>query len=104
MQYLVKDLQVNQQYSFRVCCKFEGAATWSPWSLTQVATTKLEPFHWKTTEGFLLTNERRIAVPKDDSCAVLFSDGAQVQNGFSIEFTVKYNLSVYFFVLKCVLF
>lgn len=98
-QHLVKDVRVNQQYSFRVCCKFEGAATWSPWSLTQVAMSTIEPFHWRLTEGFLLTNEQKIATPNDDSQQLLLvSDGAQFRVGFSIEFTVS---EVFFNEMSC---
>lgn len=88
-QYLVKDLKVDQPYSFRVCCKFEGIHEWSPWSLPQVACTRLRPFCWKINDDFILSNENKIAKPTVASSRVLYSDGAQFYVGHSVEFTVS---------------
>ncbi|KAJ8883733.1 hypothetical protein PR048_015587 [Dryococelus australis] len=43
-QYLVRDLQPNVPYTFRVCCRAEGASGWSAWSLPRVAVTLQPPF------------------------------------------------------------
>ncbi|KAJ8931938.1 hypothetical protein NQ314_015105 [Rhamnusium bicolor] len=86
-QFLVKDLQVDQPYSFRVCCKFEGTLEWSPWSLPQVSKTTLMPFSWKTHEDYFMSNDNKIAKPIKNSPRVLYSDGPQFCVGHSVEFT-----------------
>ncbi|GJQ74857.1 hypothetical protein Trydic_g21693 [Trypoxylus dichotomus] len=85
-QYLVRDLQINQHYLFRVCCKFEGSSTWSSWSIPQSARTTIKPYSWKDNTSFTLRNENKIAKPNDESTAILYSDGLQFQVGYSIEF------------------
>lgn len=86
-QFLVKDLQSEQVYSFRVCCKFEGCNEWSPWSLTQVGATSLKPYSWAKNENFTLTNENKIAVSHQSG--LLLSEGPQFRVGCSIEFMVS---------------
>ncbi|KAJ8920490.1 hypothetical protein NQ315_005359 [Exocentrus adspersus] len=86
-QFLVKDLKVDQPYSFRVCCKFEGNPEWSPWSLPQVKCTSLKPFCWKPHEDHTLSNENKIAKPVTNSPTILYSDGPQFCVGHSVEFT-----------------
>ncbi|KAJ8952962.1 hypothetical protein NQ318_006579 [Aromia moschata] len=86
-QCLVKDLQANQPYSFRVCCKFEGTLAWSPWSLPQVARTTLKPFSWQSHRHYVTSNENKIAKPNADSAGILYSDGPQFRVGHSVEFT-----------------
>lgn len=95
-QFLVKDLKVDQPYSFRVCCKFEGIHEWSPWSLPQVSCTNLRPFCWKSNDDFILSNENKIAKPTVDFPRILYSDGAQFCVGHSVEFTVNlYKRSIF---------
>lgn len=95
-QFLVKDLKVDQPYSFRVCCKFEGIHEWSPWSLPQVSCTNLRPFCWKSNDDFILSNENKIAKPTADFPRILYSDGAQFCVGHSVEFTVNlYKRSIF---------
>lgn len=92
-QFLVKDLQPNQPYSFRVCCKFEGSNQWSPWSLPQVTQTRIKPFGWRNNKDFILADNNKIATPVKDLPCVLTSDGPQFSVGYSVEFTVnKRNL------------
>ncbi|RZC37834.1 cytokine receptor-like factor 3 [Asbolus verrucosus] len=86
-QFLVKELQANQPYSFRVCCKFEGSNEWSPWSLPQVTVTTIKPFSWADNKDFILANESRIAIPARNSPSLLLSDGPQFAVGYSVEFT-----------------
>nr|CAI5844302.1 unnamed protein product [Callosobruchus analis] len=86
-QYLVRDLLPGQPYSFRVSCKFEGIAEWSPWSLPQVFCTNLKPFSWQKNADFVISAENKIAKPSKDNASILFSDGAQFFVGHSIEFT-----------------
>ncbi|VEN48941.1 unnamed protein product [Callosobruchus maculatus] len=86
-QYLVRDLQPGQPYSFRVSCKFEGIAEWSSWSLPQVFCTNLRPFSWQENADFMISAENKIAKPCRDNASILFSDGAQFFVGHSIEFT-----------------
>ncbi|KAK9703271.1 hypothetical protein QE152_g29447 [Popillia japonica] len=85
-QFLVRDLQVNEVYLFRVCCKFEGASTWSSWSIPQSGKTTIKPYSWKDHLSFILRNEHKIAKPNDDVVAVLYSNGPQFHVGYSIEF------------------
>ncbi|XP_056632696.1 cytokine receptor-like factor 3 [Diorhabda sublineata] len=85
-QYLLKDLKVNEPYSFRVCCKFEGTTEWSPWSLPQVTTTTLKHFSWKFNGDYEHSNEYKIVRPKTGSAHMLYSDGAQFGIGHSIDF------------------
>ncbi|KAJ8984693.1 hypothetical protein NQ317_004952 [Molorchus minor] len=87
-QFLVKDLQINQLYSFRICCKWEGISEWSPWSLPQVFCTTLMPFSWRNHDDYFLSNENKIAKPLVDNPRVLYSDGSQFAVGYSIEFTL----------------
>lgn len=89
-QYLVRELQAYQPYSFKVCCKFEGSSEWSPWSLPQVFVTNLKAFNWKLNDDFQLTNEAKIAKPIKDKPSLLISDGAQISAGCSVEFTVSH--------------
>lgn len=94
IQFLAKDLRPNQDYSFRVCCKYESNSIWSPWSLVQVAQTKISPYTWEKQPDFILTNDNRIAKTFDDNQQLfLLSDGPQFKNGFSIEFTVIKKLA-----------
>lgn len=88
-QYLVKDLQVNEPYLFRVCCKFEGSPSWSSWSIPQSAKTTIKAYSWRDNKSYLLRNENKIAKPNDESATILYSDGAQFRVGYSIEFTVS---------------
>lgn len=88
-QCLVKDLQPNQPYSFRVCCKFEGSNQWSPWSLPQVTQTTIKPFKWRNNKDFILADNNKIASPIRDSPSILASDGPQFSVGYSVEFTVS---------------
>lgn len=88
-QFLVKELQPNQPYSFRVCCKFEGSTEWSPWSLPYVTSTSIKPFSWADNEDFLLANQNKIATSVKDSPSLLISDGPQFAVGYSVEFTVS---------------
>ncbi|XP_028129694.1 cytokine receptor-like factor 3 isoform X2 [Diabrotica virgifera virgifera] len=85
-QFLQKDLKVNEQYSFRVCCKFEGTTEWSPWSLPQVGSTSLKPFSWQFSQDYELTNEFKVAKPKKDDVDMLYSEGAQFSAGYAIDF------------------
>ncbi|CAG9862248.1 unnamed protein product [Phyllotreta striolata] len=85
-QYLVKDLEHNQAYSFRVCCRFEGSKEWSPWSLPQIASTSLKHFTWKYNSNYEYSNQYRAAQPKGDKEDMLCSDGAQFSVGHSIDF------------------
>ncbi|KAJ3628362.1 hypothetical protein MTP99_015672 [Tenebrio molitor] len=86
-QFLVKDLQANQPYSFRVCCKFEGSNEWTPWSLPQVTVTTIKSFSWADNKDFLLANENKIATPIKNLPSLLISDGPQFAVGYSVEFT-----------------
>lgn len=88
MQYLVKDVTQYQEYSFRVCCKYEGSSVWSPWSLPHVASTSIKHFSWQASDCFMLTNENKIARCTSDKTSVIFSNGLQYKNGYCIEFTV----------------
>ncbi|KAJ3664620.1 hypothetical protein Zmor_000174 [Zophobas morio] len=85
-QFLLKDLQANQLYSFRVCCKFEGSSEWSPWSLPHVTSTTIKPFSWAPNKDFILADGNRIATPVKDAPSVLISDGPQFAVGYSVEF------------------
>lgn len=82
-------MQVNEVYLFRVCCKFEGASTWSSWSIPQSGKTTIKPYSWKDHLSFILRNEHKIAKPNDDVVAVLYSNGPQFHVGYSIEFVVS---------------
>lgn len=44
LSYLVRDLRVNQSYTFRVCCQESGSKNWSAWSIPKVASTHIPPF------------------------------------------------------------
>lgn len=93
-QYLVKDLKLHEKYLFRICCKFDGCSDWSPWSIPQVGSTKISPYSWKENINYLLHDDNKIAKPLNDNPGVLYSNGAQVKEGFSIEFTVRFaNIS-----------
>lgn len=85
-QYLVKYLQSDQEYSFRVCCKYEGSSIWSQWSVPQVACTKLPKFSWNPGKNLVLSNENTIAKAEKKSI-ILYSRGAQVAAEYSVEFT-----------------
>lgn len=84
----MKDLVPNQDYSFRVCCKYESNSGWSPWSLVQVAKSAIPPYSWESHPDFVLTNDNRIAKSTKQLPRFLLSDGQQYKHGFSIEFTV----------------
>lgn len=90
-QYLVRDLQINETYLFRVCCKFEGSSSWSSWSIPQSAKTTIKSYSWKENKTYLLRNDRRIAKPCCEPVNILYSDGPQFQVGYSIEFTVSFK-------------
>jgi len=45
--YVVRQLEPNQKYTFRVCGRAEGAITWSPWSVPIIWSTTLHR-HGKT--------------------------------------------------------
>ncbi|CAG9832635.1 unnamed protein product [Diabrotica balteata] len=91
-QFLQKDLKANEQYSFRVCCKFEGTTEWSPWSLPQVGSTSLKHFSWQFSQDYELTNEFKVAKPKRDDMDMLYSEGAQFSAGHAIDFMVLTQL------------
>ncbi|XP_019872756.1 cytokine receptor-like factor 3 [Aethina tumida] len=85
-QFLAKDIQPNQPYSFRVCCKYEGSTEWSPWSLAKVAFTELKHFSWRFSQDYIVTNENKIARCTKSYPEVLFSEGPQFLIGHSIDF------------------
>ncbi|CAH0553936.1 unnamed protein product [Brassicogethes aeneus] len=87
-QFLVRELQANQLYSFRVCCMFEGSNDWSPWSLPQVSKTNLKSFSWKPSADYTLSNENKIAQTTSNAPEVLISEGPQFLVGHSVEFTL----------------
>lgn len=87
LQYLVKDLNLNRNYSFRVCCKYEGDTQWSPWSLPQVCQTTIKPFAWEENANFKLTNENKIASSLFDISSLVCSKRIEFNVGYSIEFT-----------------
>lgn len=88
-QFLAKDIQPNQPYSFRVCCKYEGSTEWSPWSLAKVAFTELKHFSWRFSQDYIVTNENKIARCTKSYPEVLFSEGPQFLIGHSIDFIVS---------------
>lgn len=90
MQYLVKDLKLNEPYSFRICCKFDGCSDWSPWSVPQAGLTKLAPYAWKDNKDYSLSNDNKIAKAVIHQPTFLISNGAQVKQGFSVEFIVYF--------------
>ncbi|KAL3279931.1 hypothetical protein HHI36_017437 [Cryptolaemus montrouzieri] len=87
-QYLVKDLKVDEFYSFQVSCKFEGSNQLSRWSLPQKFKTTLKPFSWKENGHYSMNNDCKIAKPLIDSAPILISDGPQFKVGYTIEFTI----------------
>lgn len=93
-QFLIKDLKDYQSYSFRVSCKFEGTTEWSPWSLAQVACTTLKHFTWKYNSNYEYSNEYKVAKPVGSCEDMLYSDGAQISIGHSIDFMVRYNFVI----------
>uniref|UniRef100_A0A1Y1M9A2 Fibronectin type-III domain-containing protein n=1 Tax=Photinus pyralis TaxID=7054 RepID=A0A1Y1M9A2_PHOPY len=93
LQYLVKDLNLNQNYSFRVRCKYEGDTQWSPWSLPQVCQTTIKSFSWVETDNFTLTNDNKIALSLLNTTSFVCSRRIEFNVGYSIEFTVRNCLS-----------
>ncbi|KAB0802518.1 hypothetical protein PPYR_04707 [Photinus pyralis] len=87
LQYLVKDLNLNQNYSFRVRCKYEGDTQWSPWSLPQVCQTTIKSFSWVETDNFTLTNDNKIALSLLNTTSFVCSRRIEFNVGYSIEFT-----------------
>lgn len=85
--FLVKDLQSNQEYSFRVCCKYEGSSIWSQWSVPQVAITEIAKFRWSNNSDFSLSNENSIAKGNIEPNSILYSEGPSIFAGYSVEFT-----------------
>ncbi|CAG9772606.1 unnamed protein product [Ceutorhynchus assimilis] len=86
-QYLQRDIQISQTYSFRVCCKFDGTTEWSPWSVPQVGATDTPWFSWMSTDKVILSNENKIVTSKEVGVLV-FSDGPQVSLTDSVEFSI----------------
>ncbi|KAF7280628.1 cytokine receptor-like factor 3 [Rhynchophorus ferrugineus] len=87
-QFLLRDIQISQPYSFRICCKFDGTSDWSPWSVPQVGLTNLKWFYWENAPGCILTNDNKIVRSEHNTERTVFSDGPQVALGDSLEFTV----------------
>lgn len=88
LQYLVQDLKANQEFSFRICCKFEGCLHYSPWSIVQVGSTCIKPYSWKETANFCLANEGKISASVSNEDSLILSDGAQFCCGNSLDFTM----------------
>ncbi|KAF5283560.1 hypothetical protein FQA39_LY17306 [Lamprigera yunnana] len=86
IQYLVKDLNLNQNYTFKVSCKFERDECWSTWSLPIIGRTTIQPFSWENNNNFTISNENKIASPLRES-SVLFSREIQFNVGYSVELT-----------------
>lgn len=87
-QYVVRDLPINLQFSFRVSCKFDGSTEWSPWSYPQIGITKLEPYNWCQNKDYQLTNSNKMAKPLKNKPSVLYARGPKLKEGHSIEFSV----------------
>ncbi|KAL1509645.1 hypothetical protein ABEB36_004351 [Hypothenemus hampei] len=89
-QYLLRDIQISQPYSFRVCCKFEGMTAWSPWSVPEVGLTTLPSFSWQISDSVVLSNDNKILSlkPNFENEIVVFSDGPQVSLTDTVEFTI----------------
>ncbi|XP_063222608.1 cytokine receptor-like factor 3 [Bacillus rossius redtenbacheri] len=88
-QFLVRDLQPDTPYTFRVCCRAEGSAGWSAWSLPRVAATAQPPFRWDDSNtNYVVTNEGKIASKVSAEQSLLLSSAAQFGPCHSIEFTV----------------
>ncbi|KAF5301607.1 hypothetical protein FQR65_LT08913 [Abscondita terminalis] len=86
LQYLVKDLNKNQNYTFRVRCKFEGEEKWSLWSFPQIGKTNIKSFCWATDENFTLSNDNKIASPLNIDL-MLYSEKIDFSVGYSVEIT-----------------
>ncbi|KAK4883671.1 hypothetical protein RN001_006990 [Aquatica leii] len=85
-QYLIKGLNPNQNYTFRVCCKFESDDKWSPWSVPQTNKTSVKPLCWEVNENFVLSNDNTVASPlRIDS--MLYSKEIPFSIGYSVELT-----------------
>ncbi|XP_030763265.1 cytokine receptor-like factor 3 [Sitophilus oryzae] len=87
-QFLLRDIQICQPYSFRICCKFDGFTVWSPWSVPQVGITTLKWYSWEASEDSVLTNDNKIAKVESSLGKIVYSDGAQVSFSDSLEFTI----------------
>lgn len=87
-QYLVKDVNVNQSYLFRINCKYEGSNQESPWSIPQSFKTSLKPFSWAISSDNFISVDGKIAHLLKDEPGFLVSDGPQFKIGHTIEFTI----------------
>ncbi|XP_044761919.1 cytokine receptor-like factor 3 [Coccinella septempunctata] len=86
--YLCKDVVVDQYYSFRVSCKFEGSNSLSRWSIPLSFKTTIKSYNWKENGHYSMNDQFRIAKPLVDSPPMLISEGRQYRVGYTIEFTI----------------
>jgi len=86
-QFLLRDIQILQLYSFRICCKFDGSSEWSPWSVPQVGSTTIRWFSWEQSDGAILSNDNKI-LKLNNAEKIVFSDSPPVSLDDSVEFTI----------------
>ncbi|KAH1012857.1 cytokine receptor-like factor 3 [Dendroctonus ponderosae] len=89
-QYLLREIMIKEPYSFRVSCKFDGAADWSPWSAALVGSTTLPGFSFKKVNGVTFSLDEKIVSlgQIEIGSKVLFSNGPQVSFTDSVDFTI----------------
>lgn len=67
-EFLVPHLDTHTEHLFRVCARGEGRTEWSPWSVPQAGYTTLAPHEWRpSTEGYILSSKRNIAMRSDST-------------------------------------
>ncbi|XP_066251379.1 cytokine receptor-like factor 3 [Euwallacea similis] len=86
-EHLLRDIQISQPYTFRVCCKFSGLTQWSPWSFPKVGITKIPCLAWKPSPGLILSNENKIVSLKENVGTIIVSEADLILEN-SVEFTI----------------
>ncbi|XP_013780331.1 cytokine receptor-like factor 3 [Limulus polyphemus] len=88
--YIIRDVECDVPYSFRVSRRPKNDSNFGPWSLIYTSTTTLPPYEWDHSNiDYMLTNERKIATKLySDSHSVLCSKTPLLSLPHSLHFRI----------------